>query len=67
MTTKRCRKTGRKHTPIVSRQQQRLFGAELRRKRAGQKGRTGMSRATLKRHLTESRGKKLPTRTRRKK
>lgn len=60
-----CKK--RVHTPIVSKKQQRLFGVELGRKRAGQKGRTGMSKVTLKRHLEESKGKKLPTKTRRKK
>lgn len=67
MTTKRCRTGRKKHTPIVSRKQQKLFGAELSRKKKGQKGRTGMSKATLRRHLTESRGRKLPTRKRRKK
>jgi hypothetical protein len=49
----------RKHTPIVSRRQQRFFGAEYGRKKAGKKGRTKMSKTTLKRHLHESKGKRL--------
>lgn len=47
----------KKHTPIVSKKQQGLFGAELKRKRAGKKGKTGMSEAVLSRHLKESKGK----------
>ena len=49
----------KKHTPIVSKKQRGLFGAELARKRAGKRGKTSMSEATLKRHLEESRGKKF--------
>lgn len=49
-----------KHTPIVSRRQAGLFGAELARKRAGKKTRTGMSEEELSRHLHESKGKDLP-------
>lgn len=64
MTTKACRKSGRKHTPIVSKKQRGFFGAELRRKRAGLKTRTKMSQAELTRHLRESKGKKLPKRSR---
>ena len=68
MPGKGCGKKGhRKHTPIVSKKQRGLFGAELGRKRAGQKGQTSMSKPVLKSHLEESKGKKLPTRTRRKK
>lgn len=49
----------RKHTPIVSRAQQRLFGAV----RAGRATKaTGLSKAEAGRHLTESKGKKLPAR-----
>lgn len=47
----------RKHTPIVSRQQQKLFGAVA----SGYATKaTGLSKAEAERHLTESRGKKLP-------
>jgi len=52
---KHCKK--RKHTPIVSRRQRGFFGAEYARKKAGKKGRTKMSKAELKRHLKESKGK----------
>ena len=64
MPGKHCKK--KKHTPIVSRKQQKFMGAELTRKKKGKKGRTGMSRAVLKRHLTESRGKKLQKRVKKK-
>lgn len=49
----------RKHTPIVSEEQQGFFGAELARKRAGKQTKTEMSEAELVRHLEESAGKKL--------
>ena len=49
----------KKHTPIVSKKQRGLFGAELARKRAGKKGKTSMSETTLKGHLEESKGKKF--------
>jgi len=64
MPGKGCRK--RKHTPIKSKKQRGLFGAELKRKRAGKKGKTKMSKAELKRHLKESKGKKLPKRAKKK-
>lgn len=57
-------KSGRKHTPIVSRRQQRLFGAVAGGKKTKA---TGLSKAEAKRHLRESKGKKLPARKRRKK
>ena len=50
----------RKHTPIVSRQQQKFFGAEIGRAKAGKKTRSGMSEETLTEHLEESKGKNLP-------
>lgn len=57
MTTKSC---SRKHTPIVSKKQRGLFGAELARRRAGKKRRmAGITTEELERHLRESRGKKL--------
>lgn len=38
--------------PAKTKKQQRFFGAELRRKRAGKKTRTGLSTAKLKEHAT---------------
>jgi len=56
-------KCKRKHTPIVSKAQRGLFGAELARRKSGKKTRMkGITTAELKRHLKESRGKKLPKR-----
>ena len=64
MTTAACKKAGRAHTPIVSRRQRGLFGAELARRRKGKKGRMkGITTAELESHLRESGGKKLPVRT----
>lgn len=63
MPGKSCGAKGhRKHTPITSKKEQRFFGAEYGRKKAGKSGKTQMSRATLKRHLEESKGKHLPAR-----
>lgn len=67
MPGKGCGKKGKPHTPITSKKQQGFMGAELARKRAGKRGKTGMSQATLARHLKEAGGKKLPTRSRKKK
>jgi hypothetical protein len=53
-------KSKRKHTPITSQKEQGLFGADLRRKRAGEKTVTGMSEADLVSHLEESKGRDLP-------
>lgn len=54
----------RKHTPIVSKAQQRLFGAV----RGGKKTKApSLSKAEAGRHLRESKGKKLPERVKRKK
>lgn len=59
MPGKGCR--GRKHTPIVSKKQQGKFGAEYARRKAGKASRMkGITKAELKRHLKESKGKKLP-------
>ena len=61
MTTAACRKSGRKHTPLVSKKQRGFFGAELARRRKGKKGRMkGITEEELARHLRESKGKKLP-------
>jgi len=67
MPGKGCKRKGhRKHTPIVSKKQRGFFGAEYARKKAGKKDRTKMSKAELKRHLKESKGKKLPKKKRKK-
>lgn len=51
----------RKHTPITSKKQRGLFGAELARRRAGQGSiLTGITTAELVSHLKEAKGKKLP-------
>lgn len=56
----------RKHTPIVSEKQRGLFGAELRRRKKGLKGRMKkITTAELRRHLHEAKGKELPERARR--
>lgn len=50
----------RKHTPLVSKIQRGLFGAELARRRAGKKRRMkGITTLELEQHLRESKGKKL--------
>lgn len=54
----------RKHTPIVSEKQRGMFGAELARRERGEKGRMeGITTAELRSHLKESKGKKLPKRS----
>jgi hypothetical protein len=51
----------RAHTPITSQAQQGLFGAELARRRRGEKRQmAGITTAELEGHLRESGGKKLP-------
>ena len=60
MTTKACKRSGRKHTEIVSEKQRGFFGAEYARKKKGKKGKTDMSLAELRRHIRESKGKNLP-------
>lgn len=53
----------RKHTPIVSRKQRGLMGAELNRREHGLSAvMPSMTTAELRSHLHESRGKKLPLR-----
>ena len=65
MPGKYCGKKGhRKHTPITSKAQQRLFGAVAGGKKTKA---TGLSKKEAKRHLRESKGKKLPARKRKKK
>lgn len=54
----------RKHTPIVSEAQRGKFGAELARRRSGKKSRmSSITTAELTSHLKESKGKRLPART----
>ena len=63
MTTAKCKKSGKTHTPITSKAQRGLFGAELARRKRGVKGRVkGITTTELRTHLQESRGKKLPAR-----
>jgi hypothetical protein len=53
----------RKHTPIVSKAQQGMFGAELARRRAGKQSQMkGITIAELRSHLKESKGKHLAAR-----
>ena len=52
------------HTPIVTEQQRKFFGAELGRLRAGEPRITAMPEEELRRHLKEVSGKKLPKRRR---
>ena len=61
MTHPGCKK---KHTPIVSKKQKRLFGAV-----AGGKATkaTGLSVKEAKKHLRETKGKKLPEKVKRRK
>jgi hypothetical protein len=57
-------KEGRPHTPIVSKKQRSLFGAELARRRAGRKSRMkSITTKELESHLRESKGKRLPARS----
>lgn len=64
MTTKACKKSKRKHTPIVSEAQRRLFGAVL----SGRSTKaTELTKGEAKRHLKEAKGKNLPERVRKKK
>lgn len=61
-------KKARKHTPIVSKAQQGLMGAELARRRAGKKRQMkGITTKELVGHLEESKGKKLVSKVKRKK
>ena|GEM_PF-1311368 len=65
MSTAKCKRSGRKHTPIVSEKQRGLFGAELRRRRGGKKSRMkGITTEELERHLGEAGGKDLPKKSR---
>ncbi len=66
MTTKSC--GHRKHTPIVSKKQRGLFGAELARRESGKTPRMkGITKTELRRNLHESKGKSLPSKSHKKK
>jgi hypothetical protein len=69
MPGKVCGKSGhRKHTPVVSKKQRGLFGAEYARRKAGKKSRMkGITTTELRSHLKESKGKRLPTRSKKRK
>lgn len=55
----------RAHTPIVSKAQRGKFGAELARREKGLTPRmSGITTRELRSHLKESKGKKLPSRSR---
>ena len=58
------KKKHRKHTPIVTEQQRKFFGAELGRLRTGEPRVTAMPEEELRRHLKEVSGKRLPKRRR---
>ena len=60
MTTAKCKKSGKKHSPIKTKSQTRFFGRELSEKQKGDGSRSEMSMAEIKRHLEERKGKKLP-------
>lgn len=67
MPGKGCKKKKKRHTPIVSKKQRGLFGAELSRRRRGVKPRMpGITVAELRSHLKESKGKKLPLKKKKK-
>lgn len=62
MPGKGCiKRSGRKHTPIVSQKQSGFMGAEYGRRKKGLRPRIeSMSEAELARHLHEVKGKSLP-------
>ncbi len=63
MSGRAC-KSSRKHTPIVSEAQRGKMGAELARRRSGERPQMkGMTTSELESHLEESKGKKLPARS----
>jgi len=62
MTTASCRKSGRKHTPIVSEAQRRFFYAA----KEGKVYAPGLSKAEIDRHLKEAKGKNLVARVHKK-
>jgi len=68
MSSKGCKKSGRKHTPITSEAQRGKFGAELRRRKEGKKSRMkGITTEELRSHLKEAKGKELPARAKKRK
>lgn len=73
MPGKGCRKRGRAHTPITSRVEHGAMGVVYAKKKGkkvklkgpARKIAKSMSKAELKRHLEESKGKKLPKKAKR--
>jgi hypothetical protein len=58
----------RKHTPLTSKVQRGMFGAELARRRRGEAPHMpSITTEELESHLRESRGKKLPKRVKKRK
>jgi len=53
--------------PAKSKAQQRFFGAELARKRAGEETDTGLSESKLSEMASKPKGKKLPEKVKAKK
>ena len=54
----------RKHTPVTSKRQQGLMGAEYARRKKGKKPHMkGITTSELRVHLKESKNKKLPKRS----
>lgn len=76
MPGKHCGKKGRKHTPIVSKKQRGAMGVAYaakkgKRIKGGLRGpakemKKSMSKVELRRHLKESKGKKLPKKVKKK-
>lgn len=71
---KACKKSGRKHTPIVSKKQEGLFGAAYGVKKKGKRKPAyvpeslwSQSMPIMSMHLKETKGKKLPKRVKGKK
>jgi len=64
MPGKGCKKKGRKHTPVVSQAQARLFGAKAGGKKTKAKS---LSRKEAKAHLRGLKIKRLPKKVKKKK
>mgnify|MGYP001104372239 CR=1 FL=1 len=62
-----CKKSKRKHTPIVSERQRRFFGAEYGRAKRGEGRETGITKADLRSHLKEVGGVELPEKAKKRK
>jgi len=77
MTTAKCKKSGRKHTPITSEAEQGAMGAAYAAKKSkkpvselggpAKEIYKSMSKAELRRHLKEAGGKNLPKKVKKRK